>query len=56
MPSFTHVQQVWLTVSNRQRSADWYERVLGFDFVNEFDVGIPRVLLLHRAADERSPS
>jgi len=34
-------------------SADWYERVLGFDFVKEFEVapgaaGISRILLLHQ--------
>jgi glyoxylase I family protein len=34
-------------------SADWYERVLGFDFVREFEVapgaaGIRRILLLHQ--------
>lgn len=34
-------------------SADWYGRVLSFDFVKEFEVdpgdaGIPRILLLHQ--------
>jgi glyoxylase I family protein len=34
-------------------SADWYQRVLGFEFVKEFqvapgDAGIPRILLLHQ--------
>jgi glyoxylase I family protein len=38
---------VCLTVGDRQVSAERYERVLGFQFVKEFDTGIPRILLLH---------
>jgi glyoxylase I family protein len=42
-----------LTVRDMQVSAGWYQRVLGFDFVKEFQVapgdgGIPRILLLHQ--------
>jgi catechol 2,3-dioxygenase-like lactoylglutathione lyase family enzyme len=42
-----------LTVRDIRVSADWDERVLGFDFVKEFeadpgDAGIPRILLLHQ--------
>jgi glyoxylase I family protein len=41
-----------LTVRDMRVSAEWYERVLGFEFVREFrvpagDLGIPRILLLH---------
>src|SRR5512133_3242714 len=42
-----------LTVRDMRVSADWYQRVLGFEFVKEFqvapgDAGIPRILLLHQ--------
>jgi catechol 2,3-dioxygenase-like lactoylglutathione lyase family enzyme len=47
MPSFRRVLHMGLTVRDRQVSAEWYERVLGFQFVKEFEVGIPRILLLH---------
>jgi glyoxylase I family protein len=53
MPSFNRVSHIALTVPDMRASADWYERVLGFDFVREFqvppgDAGIPRILLLHQ--------
>jgi glyoxylase I family protein len=53
MPSFNRVSHVALTVRDMRVSAGWYERVLGFDFVKEFqvppgDAGIPRILLLHQ--------
>jgi glyoxylase I family protein len=47
MPSFRRVLHMGLAVRDRQISAEWYERVLGFQFVKEFEVGIPRILLLH---------
>jgi catechol 2,3-dioxygenase-like lactoylglutathione lyase family enzyme len=47
VPTFTHIVHVGLTVNDRNVSAEWYERVLGFRFVKEFDTGIPRTLLLH---------
>src|SRR5437660_12829099 len=47
MPSFTHAQHVGLTVRDREQSAEWYQRVLGFRLVKKFDTGIPRVLLHH---------
>jgi glyoxylase I family protein len=52
LPSFNRVAHIALTVRDLRVSADWYERVLGFDFVKEFqvapgDAGIPRILLLH---------
>ena len=46
-PSFRRALHLGLTVRDRQASAEWYERVLGFQFVKEFEVGIPRILLLH---------
>lgn len=46
-PSFRRALHVGLTVRDRHASADWYEQVLGFQFVKEFEVGIPRILLLH---------
>ncbi len=53
MPSFARVSHVALTVRDMRVSAGWYERVLGFEFVKEFqgppgDGGIPRILLLHQ--------
>jgi glyoxylase I family protein len=53
MPTFTRALHVALTVRDMNVSADWYERVLGFEFVKEFQVrpgeeGIPRILLLHQ--------
>lgn len=53
MPSFNRVSHIALTVPDMRVSAGWYERVLGFDFVKEFqvapgDAGIPRILLLHQ--------
>jgi len=55
VPSFERALHVALTVRDRQASARWYERVLGFEFVKEFEVprgepGIPRILLLHPAS------
>jgi glyoxylase I family protein len=55
MPSLNGVSHIALTVRDMRVSAGWYERVLGFDFVKEFqvapgDAGIPRILLLHRAS------
>jgi glyoxylase I family protein len=52
MPTFERAQHAALTVRDMRTSADWYERVLGFEFVKEFEVapgdaGIPRILLLH---------
>ncbi len=53
MPSFNRVSHIALTVRDMRVSAGWYERVLGFDFVKDFQVppgaaGIPRILLLHQ--------
>ena len=53
MPTFNRALHVALTVRDIRVSADWYGRVLGFDFVKEFEValgnaGIPRILLLHQ--------
>jgi len=53
VPSFSRALHMALTVRDMRVSADWYERVLGFDFVREFQVapgaaGIPRILLLHQ--------
>jgi glyoxylase I family protein len=53
MPTFTRALHVALTVTDMRVSAGWYQRVLGFDFVKEFEVapgaaGIPRILLLHQ--------
>jgi catechol 2,3-dioxygenase-like lactoylglutathione lyase family enzyme len=53
MPTFSRALHMALTVRDMRVSADWYERVLGFDFVKEFeadpgDAGIPRILLLHQ--------
>jgi len=53
MPTFSRALHMALTVRDMRVSADWYERVLGFDFVKEFEVdpgdaGIPRILLLHQ--------
>ena len=53
MPSFTRALHMALTVREMRVSAAWYERVFGFQFVNEFrvapgEVGIPRILLLHQ--------
>ena len=50
--TFQRALHVGLTVRDVDRSAEWYQRVLGFKFVKRFDVppdveGIPRVLLLH---------
>lgn len=52
MPEFVRALHVGLTVRDMRRSADWYTRVLGFQFVREFkgppeEPGIPRILLLH---------
>lgn len=53
MPAFSRAPHMALTVRDMRVSADWYERVLGFDFVKEFEVaagdaGIGRILLLHQ--------
>src|ERR1700730_9997565 len=46
-PSFRRAIHLGLTVRDRDASADWYEQALGFQFVKEFEAGIPRILLLH---------
>jgi len=53
IPRFSRALHVALTVRDMRVSAGWYERVLGFGFVKEFQVapgtaGIPRILLLHQ--------
>src|SRR5262249_15314511 len=53
-PSFERALHVGLTVRDMHVSAEWYERVLGFEFVKEFEVppgeaGMPRILMLHPA-------
>jgi catechol 2,3-dioxygenase-like lactoylglutathione lyase family enzyme len=53
MPTLERALHAAFTVRDMRVSADWYERVLGFDFVKEFEVasgeaGIPRILLLHQ--------
>jgi glyoxylase I family protein len=52
MPTFKRSLHMALTVRDMRASAEWYERVLGFQFVKEFEVapgetGIPRILLMH---------
>jgi glyoxylase I family protein len=47
MPSFERAHHMGLTVSDNQASAEWYQRVLGFKFVKQFEEGIPRILLQH---------
>lgn len=47
LPTFTHAQHVGLTVNDREVSAAWYQRVLGFRLVKKFDTGIPRILVMH---------
>ncbi len=46
-PTFSHAQHLGLSVVDREVSAEWYQRVLGFRLVKRFDSGIPRILLLH---------
>ena len=46
MPSFSRALHMALTVRDMRVSADWYQRVLGFELVKEFqvapgDAGIP---------------
>jgi glyoxylase I family protein len=53
MPSFSRALHIALTARDMRVSADWYQHVLGFEFVKEFqvepgDAGIPRILLLHQ--------
>jgi len=53
MPTFKRALHIALTVREMRVSADWYERVLGFELVKEFqvapgEVGIPRILMLHQ--------
>jgi glyoxylase I family protein len=53
MPTFLRALHMALTVRDMRLSAEWYERVLGFGLVKEFEVtagdtGIPRILLLHQ--------
>lgn len=53
MPTFERALHAALTVRDMRVSAGWYERVLGFDLVREFqaapgEAGIPRILLLHQ--------
>jgi glyoxylase I family protein len=53
MPSFSRALHIALTIRDMRVSADWYQHVLGFEFVKEFqvapgDAGIPRILLLHQ--------
>ena len=38
MPSFSRALHTALTVRDMRVSADWYQRVLGFEFVKEFQV------------------
>ena len=51
MPEFTRSVHIGLTVRDMRQSAEWYMRVLGFQFVREFTEqdpgGAPRILLLH---------
>jgi glyoxylase I family protein len=53
MPSFSRALHIALTARDMRVSADWYQHVLGSEFVKEFqvapgDAGIPRILLLHQ--------
>ena len=50
MPTFSRPQHLALSVSDRHRSARWYRETLGFEFVREFETGIPRVLQMHVAS------
>ena len=47
MPTFSGPHHVALSATERHASAQWYRDVLGFEFVKEFDTGIPRVLQMH---------
>ncbi|HUZ36142.1 MAG TPA: VOC family protein [Streptosporangiaceae bacterium] len=42
MPTFNRALHMALTVRDRRVSTDWYQRVLGFDFVKEFQVALVR--------------
>jgi catechol 2,3-dioxygenase-like lactoylglutathione lyase family enzyme len=60
MPTFGRGLHMALTVRDMRVSADWCERVLGFEFVKEFeaapgDAEVLRILLLHQhSADMRA--
>jgi glyoxylase I family protein len=53
VPDFNRIGHLGLTVRDMRASAEWYQRVLGFQFVRELrpeqgDPGYgPRILLLH---------
>lgn len=47
MPTFTRPHHLALSVTDMERSAEWYRRVLGFRLVKRFETGIPRILQLH---------
>src|SRR4051812_40537048 len=49
MPSITGVSHVALTVTDREASAEWYQRVFGWTVLRRLDAaeaGSPRILLL----------
>ena len=47
MPVFLGPHHIALSVTDKDASAAWYRRVLGFRFVREFETGIPRILQMH---------
>ena len=57
VPSIIGVGHIDLTVSNAQRSAEWWEQVLGFKLVNIEErarpEGVRRDALLRAASDPR---
>lgn len=51
MPTFSGPHHLALSVTDRAASARWYRTVLGFEFVKEFEEGLPRILQMHVASD-----
>jgi glyoxylase I family protein len=47
VPTFDGAHHIAFVVRDNAVSAEWYQRVLGFRFVKQFDTGIPRILLQH---------
>jgi hypothetical protein len=55
MPTFSRALHMALTVRDMRVSADWDERVLGFDFVKEFEWGLRPPSRTWMAPSEVSP-
>ena len=47
MPTFSGPHHLALSVTDMERSAEWYRRVLGFELVRRFPTGIRRILQWH---------